>query len=287
MCIPFTLISIRRKIQMKKKVICLLIVITMVMSNISVLATDTIIETKEEFIYELKNNDFYKEYKQFMTTEQPLLTNYLYDEEYNKVGYITQYEVELNSKEVKLENKKELSDTLISIEMTITSLMTFIYYDETNSIEAILIDYTPLGTKEEVHVNYLTTGSLDILPINIIDNEELSNIAKEIKNDKEHLITEYKNDNEELITEFEDYINNNSQITPLRSCQTWRCTDFKSGGGYWDGDCSIVIGAVCSTISYFYELAGAVCSSAGILISCWVPRYKICVAGTWAPVCPY
>ncbi len=70
------------------------------------------------------------------------------------------------------------------------------------------------------------------------------------------------------------------------NCATWVCYEYATGGGYDTPNCQKILGASCAFIAGLSKLGSAICA-AGILVGCYVPKWKICIRGAWEPYCPY
>lgn len=67
-------------------------------------------------------------------------------------------------------------------------------------------------------------------------------------------------------------------------CRTWTCTKYDHYSGSFSAVCAGAMGGLCANVASITKLGGLVCS-AGIVLACYAPPYKICAKGVWKPVC--
>lgn len=67
-------------------------------------------------------------------------------------------------------------------------------------------------------------------------------------------------------------------------CRTWTCTKYDYYSGSFSAVCAGAMGGLCANVASITKLGGLVCS-AGIVLACYAPPYKICAKGVWKPVC--
>jgi hypothetical protein len=58
----------------------------------------------------------------------------------------------------------------------------------------------------------------------------------------------------------------------------WICSKYKTGGGKHDGECEAIVGGACMFAGKI--IWGKVMCAGGLIIGCYIPKYKICVAGS-------
>jgi len=68
----------------------------------------------------------------------------------------------------------------------------------------------------------------------------------------------------------------------------WKCTRWKSGGGYLAPGCTAVLGLTIPAVKQKWPIPPwlELVAKGGIIVFCYVPRYTICVGGIWTKVHP-
>lgn len=233
---------------------------------------------QEDFLNLVKSDSFYAQYQSRMLNQnEPYILKETTDENGIRTGYMAQYEVEIdNSEVIPIES---LSESLL-IKTTVTSLLTFLYDDETKELTAILVDYSKIGTEKNIYVKDLTYSEEEVIPIDFFENQELEMVSEELDEIKMDLV--------EKASQSGDEQQSLSLIEPQAiNCLWWVCTGYISGGGTWDTNCVTFLGTACSAIDRYIPKWGSAVCRAGVLIACYVPKYKVCSQGYWeTKFCP-
>lgn len=70
----------------------------------------------------------------------------------------------------------------------------------------------------------------------------------------------------------------------MRNVVCWQCTKYVTGGGDYSGKCQTAVAGACTLAKL--NIYGRVLCALGLVVACYVPKYKICVAGQWMTTCP-
>lgn len=82
----------------------------------------------------------------------------------------------------------------------------------------------------------------------------------------------------------ENLLVNDAGYARSTNCKTWTCVKYDHYNGSFSAVCAGAMGGLCANIASITKLGGLVCS-AGIVLACYAPPYKICAKGVWKPVC--
>jgi hypothetical protein len=251
---------------MKKRIIALALMLSIFFTHGTIItfAENNSMLSEEDFLIKLEENKFYKEIESSIINKENSIINPTYDDDFNQTGYVAQFEIDLQTKDTYED---------IRFEKNITSFISFIYVNETDIIEALLLDFRDIDTEEVVKLKNLNTNEVDNIPIE--NFPQIEKLANEIKESKV-----------ELINNLEKESNIEPNIEPY-GCWTWSCTEWKSGGGYTDETCRTILGWGCIAAASIYNLHwfGVIVCDAGSIVLCQVPSYKICVDGVTLPFC--
>lgn len=229
---------------------------------------------KSLFLSEVESHSIFKEYESQMLSTDPYILNDLLDENEQKKGYLAQYEVELVSDQQTIENTEEGE---IYLETTITSLLTFLYNEEENVMEVLLIDYSYIELEENIYLRDLTSNTVDVISVSETQNEELAETVNEIETNQQKTMAQASQEiaagnipdgSEEM----------NPRYRP--GCSYWICQQYISGGGDYSSKCTVLAGTACAFVGYFTKVGSLICHGATV-IGCYVPKYKVCARGYW------
>lgn len=142
------------------------------------------------------------------------------------------------------------NDTLLQKEHY-DSILNFIHYFDKKGLKTIVVDYSNAEVNGVIYLKDLDT-----------------NDVQEIKLDE---------DDKFVVNKDESELNRSHVVC-------WQCTKYKSGGGHYHSKCSAIVGGVCmfaGKVPY-----GRVICAGSLIIGCYVPKYKVCVQGSWRTTCP-
>jgi hypothetical protein len=212
--------------------------------------SNLLITSEEGFIDVVRENQNYKDYKDLLVSETPYLLKETTDQDNKPMGYMAQYEVKYNY------DKQG--------DVKLTSLLTFVYDRNNQQIQVGVVDYSKVMDTDKVYIVDLNTN----------DKEEtyLGSLSKN------KAIQEMKRDLEEKSNDIKQ-----TSASTNDSIYCWHCTKTETYGGSLDGDCSFLLGSACSLVPN--KFVSLICMG-GVYVSCYVPKYTICVDGYWTSVCP-
>ena len=222
-----------------------------------------------------KDTEYFKDYEDYLISEEPVISKETTDIDENVIGWITQYEVLIENESSVLEGE--------AVEK-VTSALTFVYHNETESVEAYLNDYSRILSDEAVFFIDLVNNTEESIPLEELENPGLIELKDEISVKKEELETVMEVEAAEL----EENAPSTYSTTPNAiDCRWWVCTATSSGGGHTYKPCALVLGTACSIFGNKVPYSKLICNPFGIAISCWVPSYTICINGYYeTKFCP-
>lgn len=214
--------------------------------------------TEDEFFKLVKDNKYYKQHKEYFISEQPELFNPIINDANLQTGYILQYELSYGFND---------SEDVIKI----PSLLIFAYDSSlvNNELQVILIDYSKTLKDDSIGIKHFNED-ID-LDININEEKYLDEYFSKIKQDNNELMNVYQ------------------------ETMCWKCTKYVEGGGYFISEwCGLIVGKTIDAALEFLEEKGisfsifgkVLLGIGGVVLSCYVPKYKICDDGYWSTICP-
>lgn len=155
---------------------------------------------------------------------------------------------------------------------TVTSLLTFLYNENEDSMEILLIDYSKIDEDKKIYLRDLVNDIVEEIPITDSENSELESVAEEMEENKNKVLIQAKETGE---------LDGNDNASVLASnCSYWLCTSYESYGGDYSSKCMALAGTLCAGVGTVQKFGSVICHGLN-LIGCYVPKYKICSAGYW------
>lgn len=124
----------------------------------------------------------FKKYQENIVPETPLASEPITDIDGNQIGWYIQYEVMVVNNDSIVKNTVVLELTPIE---KVSSLLTYIYTDESDETEIILTDYSKIATDKKVYIVDVDTSEI-LYDIEI--DENLLDVAQEIDHQKQEAI---------------------------------------------------------------------------------------------------
>lgn len=215
-------------------------------------ASPSTLRTETEVLGMVQENSHYLKYKDELISEIPKLVKQTTDG-VNGTGYIIQYDLKYRYQEQGMGK--------------FSSLLSFVYSQNTNELNVAIIDYSGVMENDEVYVLDLEKGERE-LAFSVIDNQTIQALKNKVKNEVNSMLAKKES-------------NNQSNLYVPDHCYV--CTKTEYHPSDLSGDCSGLIGTACKigTKNIFVKMA----CQAGIYVFCYVPAYTICVEGRWSNVC--
>src|SRR5699024_3411882 len=117
---------------MKKFLITIIIILLLlsIVHNVNTSYASNLPESEIDlFINKVEQSTIFKDYKDKMTSKEPYVLNDLLGENEEKVGYLAQYEIEIEKEQIIQDDNEEFI-----LNTTVTSLLTFIYNEIKDSM---------------------------------------------------------------------------------------------------------------------------------------------------------
>ncbi|HET7578978.1 MAG TPA: hypothetical protein VFK33_06830 [Bacillales bacterium] len=215
--------------------------------------------TKQEFLQHVKRSHQYKRFKHEFLENQSPKVKVLKDENGKLIGYITKYAIKYN------ETK---SSHLNPVAINFNSLLVFGYDVDKGQYRSGIIDYSQLAKEKAIY--YRDLKSNKSRRIDVSDNKQLNSYVKAAKTRAHKKLEHFQKSKIRYL-----------HVKPLggyTAGRCWTCTKYEYHGGYPSYSCHIIIGLPCSTVGVVW---GRLACFLGDVIGCYIPEYKICVAGYW------
>lgn len=218
--------------------------------------------SEESHMKKVTSSKEFSNYQEYLVSDIPLYNKEILDINGKPIGWIIQYELMIEN----TDSKSSVEN--LSINESVSSLFTYLYFNDKKEENFILVDYSKIATEGFINVMELKNNKSKVIEqIPVSDfGEKLENVAEEIKLEK--------NNAEEVALE---KLESNNQ-TRAYTCNWWVCTKTESGGGNWDDPCNVVGSVLCTLPKS--TVTSLICA-AGVAIACYVPKYTVCVNGYW------
>jgi hypothetical protein len=280
----FQLIKFHEEEKKMKKLLCLLIVFSLLISfsttpnPSSVKAQSAQIEeinSEEEFMELVRNSEYYKELSEKYQLEEPVVKEeFLKDgETIQSLGWSARYEFNYKEEEQKAKG-----------ELIMKSQLVFIYHSYDKYLSVDIVDYSDMPQKGIVRIVNLIDDS--VTTFDVSKENWFHNFKKELKKkykDAKKKAAEYAKRIEKQNSNTTEQAGNSSNgVEAQAEPMCWWCTSYETHGGELDGLCSYIGGSICSLLAKGKKaLAGYIMCNGGVLLACWVPEYKYCVDGIY------
>jgi hypothetical protein len=207
----------------------------------------------------VKRSDEYKKYKKDFLKNQTAVFNPVEDHNGQLIGYTVRYEIKYN--ETKPSSKNQVA-------LNYNSLLTFYYDFQLGKLGVIIVDYSQMAKDKVVYVRDLDSAKVE--KVDVSANRRLTGFVKNTKTKAKIELNSVKKGNQLY-----------SDISPkgTHPAMCWICSKYKKGGGTHDGECERLLGAACYIGAK--TIWGKLICAGGTVVGCYVPKYKICVAGSW------
>lgn len=208
--------------------------------------------TEKEFLKLVEKTDSYKAHRKELTNE-PLLHETVVDGV--GLGRVARYAFEYNHTE------KDI--------VKLDSYLTYAYDYKTGELEELIVDYSLVYKEQRVLLHNLSNGQVDSYDVS-----------------QEEMFQEYINEiNKSVEEESIKAESENGEVT-AQGTVCWQCSKYESSPHDRATWCDYFFGVGCGYIGTKTTIAGWLLCSGIQGIACWIPAYKICIAGKWMTTCP-
>ncbi|WP_026582272.1 hypothetical protein [Bacillus sp. J33] len=213
--------------------------------------------SEKEFMKAVRKADEFKDFKSSFLNGADAKPKALIDGNGSQYGWAVQYEIEYNAKNVFL-NEEAI--------VNFSSLLSF-SYEFDSGLKVRLVDYGRLLDDQAFYIKDLRS-----------DEETKIDVSKD------HTFKEFLAEVEMKKKEVLEKAAKNSLETDKSTAAgelCYYCTKYEWRGGY---PCAAA--AMESETSVSSQLATHGLDEDAVTANCYVPRYKVCVAGEWRTYCP-
>ncbi|GLB60469.1 hypothetical protein [Cytobacillus sp. NCCP-133] len=214
--------------------------------------------TEKEFMKAVKKADEFKDFKSSFLNNSAVKPKPLIDDSGSQYGWTIQYEIEYNEKNLFLNE-----DALVNF----SSLISF-SYEFDNGLKVRLVDYSRLMEDLAFYVNDLRIG--EKTKIDVSNDSIFQKYLTEVEINKKQAIEKAD----------ENKVEPSENITAAGQL-CYYCTKYEWRGGHTCAPAELQ-----SAASVSYQLNENGLTEDGVTPDCYVPRYKVCVAGEWRTYCP-
>lgn len=223
---------------------------------------------KNDFSKKVIDSEIYKDFENVLVSKKPKILNDIKDESDNTIGYIAQYEIQINKKDkLSIESEDHASDesAVIDIKTETSSTLTFLYSFSVGEMEVFMVDYSNL---ENNKISLIDLKSCKLETFDISSNSILFEQAEKLRQLKSTIINDAK---KQLKANYHS------------KCAWWTCTKYETVGGYTSESCEKYLGWACdgAAVAKKIKFWGWAACKVGTLVACYVPKTKHCVSGYW------
>ncbi|MBY8909852.1 hypothetical protein K6L05_08610 [Salinicoccus roseus] len=213
-------------------------------------------KNEEDFIYLIKNDDFYLKYEDIMLNKEFETITEILDSEGNANGRIARIELEYNQDENNIVNN--LSYLIYALDY------------ESQEVQVFLLDNSEMYEEAMITINYLNSGA-----------EESVDISDE------DFYQEYK---QNVDMEIQQALKNESKAQKdprnANKYNCFSCNRYISSSSSYSNSCLSKFGWICGAVGIKANMPGYLLCAGAAALSCYVPAYKVCVSGSWKTTCP-
>ncbi|QFR22178.1 hypothetical protein [Schleiferilactobacillus harbinensis] len=226
----------------------------------------------------------YQQVKEKIGAANPQIVKPTFDSDGNKNGELMVYPYSTE------QATRIAANSSIKGEMTteVLSPLTVFYDSKSDQVtHVVLLDYSTLGeSSSAISITDFVTGEKSTVTPEQA-NVDADALAKDIRQKQATTVKDIEKKQQKLVAQSQQPKSDKKQAAPsaIVSCNIFTCTSYATGGGYRDGTCDFVNGAICGKMPTIFS--SIVCVGAQAW-GCYVPKYKVCAAGFWkyANACP-
>lgn len=251
------------KIKTKLSKLILFALVAISIFNYSVYAKSNGIITQDQFLSMVKENESYKEYSKYFTSNEPTIIKEIKDKKGGFIGFIGCFSF----------YKEDSNDSKIKV----FSSINFAYDIDSNKISVTITDYSKLMVERKIYLKDLSTNETTIQDTN--ENIKINDFANML-NEKENSLKELKNVKYNEFKNIQNKKNKDvSQNLLLSNEACYICLEYTTVPTTYDSACCIAQSAACSFLTFPPAIAACLASE---LITCCVPGYTYCSNGVWS-----
>ena len=217
--------------------------------------------SEDEFLTMVEENEFYFEYNDYFISNEYDVSTEILDIDSNPIGRMARVELEYGNSG--------------SEYVSFASFLVFSYEYSTGVLNVNLVDNNELYSNKKIIVNDLIQGTSVV--VDVSNEEFIEEFLNEVEAEIELEEINYENT-------LESMGDDNAEIAAGYWC--FGCTQYETQPNTWDNNCISKFGWACGAVGISTGLPGYLLCSGITVLACWVPAYKICVAGKWSSNCP-